>query len=68
MNTGVIQSPVRVNKFVSKKKKTTPKDNYPHRKDIGHNLNCTPSLIGNRGEYFRVGGILEMVEKRGRYL
>ena len=27
-----------------------------------------PSLTGNRGEYFRVVGILEMGEERGRYL
>ena len=41
---------------------TTPKGNYPRRKVI------RPSLTGNRGEYFRVVGNLEMVEKRGRYL
>ena len=27
-----------------------------------------PSLTGKRGEYFRVVGILEMGEERGRYL
>ena len=41
---------------------TTPKDNYPHRKVIGHISTTLPSLTGNRGEYFRVVGTLEMVD------
>ena len=47
---------------------TTPKDYHPHRKLSGIIPNALPSLIGNWGEYFRVVGILEMVEKRVRYL
>ena len=41
----------------------TPKDNYPHREVIWHLISTAPpSLTGKRGQYFRVVGILEMVE------
>ena len=44
-------------------KTTTPKDNYPISGIISTAL---PSLTANRGKYFRVVLIREMVKKRGR--
>ena len=45
---------------------STSKENYPHRKVNVHNLNCTDftDYKINRGEYSKVVGILELVEKK----
>ena len=45
-----------------------PRTITPIGKLLGIILTAPPSLTGNRGEYFRVVEIPEMVEERGRYL
>ena len=63
--TAVGQLPPRAISPIHIAKTTTPKGNYPHRKSLLHNLKCTAFTEWEYVQYFRVVGILGMVEIEG---